>query len=275
MNIKPNLVSVIGNQPKIIPHFIDHYKEIVNDFYFIVHKTEKFDDIIHQLNLYSITPYRIIDIKKNDWGKITSVMNDVKRIKPNEWWIIADIDELQVYPMSVDEIIKKSNELGYSVIYGVMIDRVTSDGSFDEITDDCIWETFPMAGQIRNKLSGACSSKVAIIKGGIDVGTGQHVPKFDGKEFSGFNHPQIFPVDELMIQIHHFKWNSGVIDRTRDLLEYHQNHITYDEDKKLYSKIKKGIDVSNTDFNLSKSTKDFYSYKNWHQIKHNIIEQMM
>ena len=61
---------------------------------------------------------------------VTELYNQVKQTKPNDWWIVSDADELQVYPEPIPNIIEKCERNGYSFVTGGGIDRIGPDGTF-------------------------------------------------------------------------------------------------------------------------------------------------
>jgi predicted lipase len=264
MKNKINLITVVGHQHKIIPHFINHYKNMVDNLYFIVHKTDEYDDIITELKKFDISPAKIIYEEKYNWRAITDALNDFKRNRPEDWWVITDTDELQIYPKPLKQIIDECEKNGYEIVYGLMIDRIGVDGKFPEITDENIWETFPNAGNIRELFSKATIRKVSIVKGKIDVTVGQHLPKFNGKGYSGVFHPKIYPIHRLLTQIHHFKWDVDCLDRLKNVATSNQTEYSFwMENKKMYEHIKNThrIDLTEKKCLIHTTTNEYKSYK--------------
>ena len=83
------LVSVIGHGIELLPHFIKHYQDQVDEIQLVVYETE------HALNLYEniskiIKDYHNVSIvmhvkyRSFDWDKVTGLYNFVKNTHPND-----------------------------------------------------------------------------------------------------------------------------------------------------------------------------------------------
>ena len=89
------------------------------------------------------------------------------------------------------------------------------------IATSILWASkeFPLAGSFRYPVSNACPNKVPLIKGHTEITNGQHYVKIKGKDTYGdrWKHIRRFPPDQIFVQVHHFKWDSSVINRVRDV----------------------------------------------------------
>ena len=122
-----------------------------------------------------IEPFMVYTDQKYNWDKVTEMYNTIKLTKPNEWWIITDDDELQVYPYDVKEIVKECESKGFTFVTGGFLDRIGANGTFPVVTKDMdIHKAFPLAGFFRYPMSGACPNKVTLCKGSQKITSGQH-----------------------------------------------------------------------------------------------------
>jgi hypothetical protein len=90
-------------------------------------------------------------------------------------------------------------------VEGCFLDRLAADGSFPAVRPGPVWEQFPLAGMISFPLLGATPTKVVLAKGSVQLEIGQHTAK------SG----RVAPHREVYAQVHHFKWNDSVVERSR------------------------------------------------------------
>jgi hypothetical protein len=93
-----NLVTVVGENTHMLPHMLKHYESIVDKIYVVVYRQSENDGIIEEVKALGIEPYLVVTEDKYNWERVTELYNQVKSHKPNEWWIVSDDDELQVYP---------------------------------------------------------------------------------------------------------------------------------------------------------------------------------
>lgn len=133
------VLTVIGHGVDLLPHFIKHYTEYVDEIWIVISVTE-------------ISP---------------NIVNDVNNIIKNYTNI------------RIAEIIKSLGNK-YEIVVGGFIDRIGNDNQFPEIHQNTsIWEQFPDAGYFRTPMSGACPSKVCVLKGKYPLQQGQHYDLID------------------------------------------------------------------------------------------------
>jgi hypothetical protein len=277
---KLNLVTVVGHNITMLPHMINHYKDMVDEIYVVVYKQHNNDGIEEQVRELGINPYLVVTEPKFNWEKVTELYNQVKQTKPDEWWIVSDDDEFHVYPKPIREMIEECEENGWDFITGGFLDRIGPDGTFPVITNESnIWEEFTNCGFFRNPMSGACPNKVCVMKGSVDVTGGQHyvsVGDSDTWRERGWNHPKRYPPKKGFVQVHHFKWDSSVLKRLQDVANTKTDYSYWKEYKKMYRNIQLNnfrIDINNKNYYIvpmSKNTYDEYPY--WKIITQKIIE---
>jgi hypothetical protein len=276
-----NLVTVVGENIHILPHMLKHYEGVVDKVYVIVYRQSSNDTILEQIEELGITPFAVFTEPKYNWERVTYIYNMIKNTKPNEWWIVSDDDELQVYPEPIGEIVSKCEKRGYDFVTGGFLDRIGDSGTFPLVNSDTnIHEAFPLAGFFRYPMSGACPNKVTLMKGHQKVTPGQHYADFgNGKNSWGSKHPKRMPVEEVFTQVHHFKWDNTCIERIRKVADVKEDYSYYKEYFKMYKAIFNSnwkIDINNSEY-LVERLKDFSyinynDYSRWNIVRDKIIE---
>ena len=275
-----NLVTVVGSNTHILPHMLKHYEDKVDKNYIVVYRQDDNDGILEEIEELGIKPFWIVTDKKYNWERVTHIYNTVKSKKPNDWWIVSDDDELQVYPDSLDNIIRHCEDNGYDFVTGGFIDRIGIEGSFPIVERDTdIIKAFPLAGFFRYPMSGACPNKVTLMKGYQEVTPGQHYAKFGDTNSWGRSHPKRMPIEECFTQVHHFKWDSSVLERLLDVSETKESYSYYEEYSKMYRAIAKNnwkIDINNTEYLVEKLKNNSYieykDYSYWSELIEKIVK---
>jgi len=278
---KINLVTVVGHNTTILPHMLNYYKDIVNDIFVVVYRQSEDDGILEEINNLGIKPYKVVTEPKFNWERVTQLYNEVKQTKPDEWWVVSDDDELHVYPKPLREMVTECDQNGWEFITGGFIDRIGENGEFPKVQNDSnIWELFPFGGFFRYPMSGAMPNKCCVMKGSVDVTPGQHfavIGDTDTWRERGWNHPRRYPVGrgEGFIQVHHFKWDSTVLERLKEVSETKKNYTYWREYKKMYDSILKNdfkIDLFNDEFMFERLSKNkHWEYSKWNRITKKII----
>lgn len=276
-------LSVIGHGTNLIPHFVDHYSKYVDEIQFIVYQSPVHPTLINDIKDI-IKDYKNVKIVKTienagfDWGKVTALYNLMKSKNPNDWWIIADIDEFHLYPNDdLRGLITNCDKYGWDLVRGGFIDRIGPEGNFSKLESNInIFEQFPNAGFFRYPMSKACPNKICVMKGHIELTDGQHYAKIDGNttwKWQGWNHPLINP--HSFVQVHHFKWDSSSIERIKAVADVKQTYSYSEEYKLMYDRIRKSkfkIDLINPDYMFEACSKSqFGYYKQWDKLIKKII----
>ena len=125
-----NLVTVVGRNTHLLPHMLRHYESLTDKQYVVVYRSSKYDGILEEIEELGITPHKVVTEPKYNWNRVTELYNEVKHERPDDWWIVADDDELQVYPEPIEDIIKECERYGYSFVTGGFVDRIGKGGTF-------------------------------------------------------------------------------------------------------------------------------------------------
>jgi len=279
---KINLVTVVGHNITMLPHMINHYKNIVDEIYVVVYRQNENDNILKQIEDLGVIPYKVVTEPKFNWEKVTELYNEVKSTKPNEWWVVSDDDEFHIYPKDLRTMIEECETNGYEFITGGFIDRIGENGEFpfvDNNTD--IWKTFPYAGFFRYPMSGACPNKVCVMKGFVKVTSGQHYVNFGETNSWGkqnIKHPKRYPIGrgDGFVQVHHFKWDSTVLERLKEVSQTKEKYSYWEEYLKMYKSIEIfdwKIDINNPEFMFEKmESNNHWDYSKWNKLTKKIVE---
>jgi len=278
------LVTVIGHGVDLLPHFIKHYQQYVDEIHIGVYETELHPLLGNQVkeiveNYNNVKIVKILNDRVFDWNKVTQLYNFIKNSHQHDWWVVADIDEFHLYPNDdLRKLVTDCNEHGWDIVRGGFIDRVGIDGTFPTIVEDKnIFEQFPAMGFFRYPMSKANPNKVCVMKGYVELTSGQHYVKLDGHttwKWQGWNHPLINP--HSFVQVHHFKWDESCIERIKQVVSVNQDYAYSNEYKIMFDSLRKTrfkIDVTNNDFMFENSDgyPEFKRYKQWNKLINKII----
>ena len=282
--VKPKLVTVTGHRTNTLRHQLNHYKDIVSDIFVVVYENSETNkkiefEIADICADFGLKIHKVKTHKPFDWEMVTNLYNETKMLFPNDWWVVADDDEFQLYSKPISEIITDCDINGWKFVTGGFIDRIGIDGDFPSIDDDTnIWKEFPMAGFFRQPMSGACPNKVTLCKGNVQISNGQHYAIIDGEttwKWRGWKHPLRYPVDKNFTQVHHFKWDSTVRRRLKAVADINTQYSYSDEYKKMYESLKENkfiVDISNKEYMFEECiTPNYENYKNWNHLSKKII----
>lgn len=278
-NKKIRLVTVTGSRTNTLSHMLSHYTNMVDEIYVVVYEWDNFstydsvEEIVSKFPNAKIVRREIRE--KYNWEYVTQLYNETKLMHPEDWWVVSDDDEFHLYSKDLKEIVNDCDKNGWELVRGGFIDRIGPGGTFSEIEENVdIFKQFPLAGFFRYPLSKACPNKVCIMKGYIEITSGQHYAKIDGYttwRWQGWNHPLIAPVDEYNVQVHHFKWDSSCGERIRDVANQNKDYAYSEEYRIMYRALAKTrfkIDINEPEFMIEECNN---SYKQWHKLFKKII----
>ena len=135
------LVSVVGHGVNLLPHFIDHYQRYVDEIQLVIYETDKYPLLANEVSqiIEGYDNVHIVKVHKDrifDWERVTILYNYVTNKEPNDWWVVADIDEFHLYPIDLRELIDMCNNNGNQIVRGGFIDRIGEEGDFPEIVPE-------------------------------------------------------------------------------------------------------------------------------------------
>jgi hypothetical protein len=275
------LVTVIGHGINLLPHFIKHYQKYVNEIQIVCYNSELHPNISDEVkNL--IVGYENVSVVKEvfhdnfDWEMVTNLYNEVKLRYKNDWWVVSDIDEFQLYPKdNLQRLILDCEFNGWDIVRGGFVDRIGNGGTFPKINnDESIWKQLPVMGFFRYPMSYACPNKVCVMRGYVTVTNGQHYAKIDDHttwRWQGWNHPLIAPINTHSVQVHHFKWDETSIDRIKKVADTNKDYSYSSEYMRMYKELEKSkflIDLNKEEFMIEESLgyDEFKRYRKWNNL---------
>lgn len=269
-----HLVSVLGGYLKVVPHMLAHSRARGVDSFFLPLHIKSEDDPLRE-EAEALARDFGVGIHETFVGPWHEDLNreiyrGVRAKYPNDWFVLADLDELQVYPEAIEEVVKYCDRRGYDYVEGCFLDRIAADGSFPPVTGGSIWEQYPLAGFVSYPLLKATPNKVVLTKGWVDIRPGQH----SAADGTGC------PDSEFYAQVHHFKWVGTIAERLARRAAMYESgewQTVYDETRQqactfveYYNAHGGRLDVNDESFYLAPSDDDYHSYKHWEAVR-NIV----
>ena len=278
-----NLVTISGHHVNTIEHMLNHYKDKVDEIFIGVHRNSLSDGDYNRLvqitNDIGCGIYKEYDFPLYHWTEVTKIYNEIKLLKPNEWWIVSDDDEFHHYQNPLNDIIDKCEDENWKFVTGAFLDRVSEDGSLNRVERDVsIFGQFPLGGMFRFLVSKACPNKVVISKGDVQISSGQHYAIIDGKEVrieggsdtaSGIDHPRRCDYMWEFTQVHHFKWDESLKSRLEQIVDIDKKYTYGWEYQLLIDYFKNNnnkIDVGDKNFKFQ-NLNSFPKHLSWDYIR--------
>jgi Glycosyl transferase family 2 len=202
-------ISMLGGDVAVVPQMIAHYRGLgVESFVLIRHAEHADDPVLHATE--QIVRAAGLELHQTHIGPWHEDLNAtlIERAMaryPGDWFIVADLDELHVFNRPLAELLDWCDRHGYDAVEGCYLDRVAADGTFPKVTDASLWDQFPLAGGLSFPLLGATPTKVVAARGRVRLDLGHHTAR----------NARPAPHREVYAQVHHFKWNDSVVERTR------------------------------------------------------------
>jgi hypothetical protein len=246
-------------------------------------KKVKYEEIVNVLDNYNLSVYKDLrDVENGDPQFLTDIYNEVISTKPDDWWIVADLDEFAVFPKPLEQFIYEDLVYdGIDFMYGIMLDRIGENGEFSELKyDDDIWTAFPNVGFINRFIRDNDVRWCGLLKGKHELSVGQHALtslQMNPDEWKGYikNTPP-------KIQVHNFTWRNFDIQKVKYYMKYWKPtlswtdvrdhfHYPYDEYIKVddYLKENKKINISDSRFLVEECPNNkFDAYLKWKDVIH-------
>ena len=202
------LVTVVGVcHIGVLPHMLQHYRSLgVSDFIIKVHGDTHDEEGFRKLSEAAATVgANVASVHVRPWaGDLGHTLYCMARAsKPNQWFLLCDADELQVYPDDLSQVVAYCEKHRYDYVEGCFVDRLSGDGTLQSVREDIpVWDQFPLGGMISARVLGATVNKIVLTRGHVRLITGHHMA------LSGNG----CPPSEIYVPVHHFKWTAGVIE---------------------------------------------------------------
>jgi Glycosyl transferase family 2 len=210
---KPSQSSVkvftsIFDETKLLPHFLRHYDQCGASHFYIAAPRERQQDIERLASGYRVT---VCCADVSDSYILGQATDAVHRIRESyqgehEWALIADLDEFVVFDRSLAEIIASAEAEGANVVRGTLYDRFSASGETIDVAPDVdLGKQFPVRAKFTKDVLLGCDVKAVLVKGRLQgtPETGQHFLLAE-------------KVASRTLEVDHYKWTGGVLDRLRD-----------------------------------------------------------
>ena len=202
-----------GDEVGLLPHLVDHYRGLGIESFQLVWHSESASDPRHELAEAFLRRAGLTFLHRHVGPYDEDLQQRMVRFamsqNPDDWYVVADLDELQVTDRPLLELVELCEREGYDHVNGCFVDRVATDGSFPDVGSASLWQQYPLAGSVSAGLLRALPLKTTMARGWVDLLPGQHgAPAGRG-----------LPRDRGYVQVHHFKWTGSVVTRLRRRVE--------------------------------------------------------
>ncbi len=137
-------MSVVGGNVDALPHMLAHYRKLKVDSIFLnLHLSRADDPVRDQVEATAARDgCGIASVTVGDWQNVQQELYLRQREQfPGDWFLLADQDELQMWPGEVSAILDDCERRGWDHVRGCMIDRLARDGGFPAVNPAApIWD---------------------------------------------------------------------------------------------------------------------------------------
>ena len=205
MPVLPPLIAVVGPvEPALLTAWVTHYRGLgIERFHLAFHFPEHVSADRRHLVQASCRELGIVPaaVSNGPWHEHTNPrLRDALRERAGAGWhLLADSDELHSYPAPLQEVIAEAEGSGTGTVGGLMLDRVTADGSLTGWRPDKgLDATYPLGAFLTHHLLRGDPRKIVLAHSSVPVASGNH------------RAPGHRPVNRPPVVVHHFKWRDGV-----------------------------------------------------------------
>jgi hypothetical protein len=237
-----NLVTVVGHYVSTLKHQLEHYAPYVDDVFVNVHRNsltdEEYEKVVQITKDFGCGIHKEVEFENYNWNRVTDTYNETKLLKPDEWWIIADDDELHHYQNPIQDIVDNCEDNNWKFVTGAFLDRFSIDGSLNKVTDD--GQHYALIGD--KEVRTTENSRIA----------------------SGVNHEYRCPVDWEFTQVHHFKWDDTVVNKLNEIVKVDEPYaysFEYDTLREYFEFHENKINIKDPNFRVE----NVYENKNYSQ----------
>ena len=199
-------ITLIGRPITTLRPLLEHYVGLgVSTFEIFVHDSPRWTSLLPEVSRAAdICPQADVRPVSGDWLTVQTEVLDGMRNHPDDWYIIADQDEFHLYPRNLTEILEEADERGIDHINGCLVDRIAGDGTLPAVDPErSLWEQYPIGAFLTFPVCRGNFRKVAAAKGHVQFTNSGHHDAVSG---------QPFPITEMLVEVHHFKWVGGLLD---------------------------------------------------------------
>jgi hypothetical protein len=213
-----HLTAVVGGGDSLLlTHLIEHYRGLgVESFYLTRHAESTKDPTYEEIEHYARAGgVNLFATYIGPWSHDLHgrLINVAMAENPDDWYVVADLDEFHVYDRPLIDLIEFCERSGYYHVNGCFLDRIAIDGGFPEVGTTSLWEQYPLGGAVTMRLLRAPTLKTGLALGRFHLGGGHH----------GVRGETGVPRNQSFIQVHHFKWTGSVVERIRTRVEEYES----------------------------------------------------
>ena len=111
-------LTVIGHGTNLIEHHINHYSKYVDEICYIVYNTEnspRLNEEVQEIikDYKNVKVVRVHQDRVFDWERVTMLYNYVTNKEPNDWWVVADVDEFHFSGYGTKAVVKELDQNQY------------------------------------------------------------------------------------------------------------------------------------------------------------------
>lgn len=198
------LFVTIYNDAKLLGHFLRHYTEAGITKFQIATAPEFRAAAESFAGGYHIDVTDKLIVEDTILAENTAItkMRQLHQ-DPDEWVAVVDLDEFTEFPSGIDTITARADKEGANVVRGIMLDRFSADGQLPEFFPDSDLDlVYPVKSRfIRNVMRGS-DHKGVLVKGLLNPAARSGHHRFDDEI-----------VSSQLLQISHYKWTFGALDR--------------------------------------------------------------
>ena len=196
----------IYNDMTLLPHFLRHYRSIGVEKYFIALPPEYRADADRLVQNYDVTLLHELDVRDSlltGSSAVTAMRHRYQNV--DEWVVIVDLDEFIETSEALGHVADRADQAGATVVRGIMHDRFAASGQTAVI--DCSGDLhviFPIKSRFIRRVMGGFDHKGVLVKGRLKAAPNAGHHWFEDER-----------VHSEALEISHFKWIDGAIDRLR------------------------------------------------------------
>ena len=202
------LFVCIFDDARLVPHFLRHYARFGITEFHIAAPPHLAHYIAEKSKGFAVRQYNSFDVAESFTGGVAAV-TEMRMLAqaPDEWAVIADLDEFVEFGAPVQAIAERLEKARHNIARGIMYDRLAADGqptAFDDASD--LPRLYPVRARLTKEIMGGVDRKGVIVKGHLKSRGAHH--SFHGEK-----------TDKSMLEISHYKWNDRSLERVRAAYE--------------------------------------------------------
>ena len=200
------LFTVIYNDARLLVHFLRHYESAGVRRFFVACSPEFVDETRRLAEFYPIQVFAGLDVINSLLTGTDAVSAMRHRCQSDdEWSIIVDLDEFIEFGDPIHVLVSTAEREYTNVMRGLLYDRFTADGDLPDLAPDAdLSKVFPVKSRFVREVMGGCDHKGVLVRGRLRPvpGAGHHL--FEDER-----------VCSKLLEISHYKWTLGAIERLR------------------------------------------------------------